>query len=402
VTGATVIDVVLAIVLLLYAVSGFRMGLLVGSFALLGFLAGGFIGMSLLPGLLELWPWAAAHETASRLLLIAGVIVLALVGQRLLVRLGDRLRSLVTIGPIRAVDAVLGAVASVLAVALLVWFVAGGLRGATSSSLARAIGGSRVLQTIDSLVPPQAGTLFADFREMLEREGFPRVFEGIGSEPITPAAPPASGIAAAAPVVKASGSVVQVSGVADACQRGQEGSGWVVSRERVVTNAHVVAGVEQVSVQATGMPRALRGRVVVFDPSRDLAVVAVPGLQLPVLPLGPDLARGDEAVVAGYPLSGPLRLDPARVRDEVVAVGSDIYGQPGVRREVYSLLTRVEPGNSGGPLLTAAGAVSGVIFAKSLDDDQTGYALTIDEARPVLTAAPGATTAVSTGACTAD
>lgn len=401
-TGATVLDVVLAIVLLLYAVSGFRMGFLVGSFSLVGFLAGGFLGMTVLPGLLALWPWAVNHEAWSRVLLIAGVVVLALVGQRLLVRLGARLRSYLTFGPVKAVDAVLGAAASVLAVALLVWFVAGGLRGATSSPLSRAIGGSRVLAAIDSLVPPQAGVLFADFREMLEQEGFPRVFGGLGSEPIAPAAPPASGIAAAAPVVQASASVVRISGVAEACQRGQEGSGWVVSRERVVTNAHVVAGVEQVSVQSSGMSRAMRGRVVLFDPERDLAVIAVPGLALAALPLGPNLTRGDEAVVAGYPLSGPLRLDPARVREEVVAVGSDIYGQPGVRREVYSLYTRVEPGNSGGPLITPAGAVSGVIFAKSVDDDQTGYALTLDEARPVLNAAPGASTAVSTGSCTAD
>ncbi len=401
-TGATALDVVLGVVLLLYAVSGFRMGLLVGAFSLVGFLAGGFVGLSLLPRLLEMWPWAAANEVPSRVLLVGGVFVLALVGQRLLVRVGARLRSRVTAPPARAVDAVLGAAASLLAVALLVWVVADGLRGATTTPLARAIGGSRVLQAIDSLVPSQAGNLFAGFREMLAREGFPRVFEGLGREPIAPAAPPSSGIAAAPAVVKASGSVVKVAGVAEACQRGQEGSGWVVSRERVVTNAHVVAGIEEPTVQASGSARTLRGRVVVFDPSRDLAVIAVPGLQAPALPLNGDLASGAEAAVAGFPLDGPLRVDPARVRDTVVAVGSDIYGRPGVRREIYSLYTRVEPGNSGGPLITSDGAVAGVVFAKSVDDDQTGYALTMDEARPVLAAAPGASTTVSTGACTTD
>ncbi len=401
-TWATALDVALGLVLLLYAVSGFRMGLLVGAFSLVGFLAGGFVGLTVLPRLLELWPWAVTNEFASRLLLVAGVFIFALVGQRLLVKVGSRLRSRVTAPPVRAVDAVLGAAASLLAVALLVWVVADGLRGATTTPpLARAIGGSRVLQAIDSLIPPQAGNLFAGFREMLAREGFPRVFEGLGREPIAPAAPPSSGIAAAPAVVKASASVVKVTGVAEACQRGQEGSGWVVARERVVTNAHVVAGIEQPTVQAEGS-RLLRGRVVIFDPSKDLAVIAVPGLQAPALPLNGDLARGAEAAVAGFPLDGPLRVDPARVRDTVNAVGSDIYGRPGVRREIYSLYTRVEPGNSGGPLITGDGAVVGVVFAKSVDDDQTGYALTMDEARPVLAAAAGAGAAVPTGACTTD
>jgi S1-C subfamily serine protease len=104
-------------------------------------------------------------------------------------------------------------------------------------------------------------------------------------------------------------------------------------------------------------------------------------------------------VVAGFPLDGPYRLDAARVRDIVDAQGSDIYGQPGTSREVYSLYAQVRPGNSGGPLLSADGRVVGVIFAKSLDDDKTGYALTANEVRPVLQAAASASTPVDTGAC---
>jgi S1-C subfamily serine protease len=199
--------------------------------------------------------------------------------------------------------------------------------------------------------------------------------------------------------VAAQASLVKVTGVAAACRRGQEGSGWVLAPGRVVTNAHVVAGIEDVTVRVRGTGPALHGSVVVFDPQRDLAVISVPGLNAPALPLGTDLARGAEAVVAGFPLDGPLRLDAARVRQVINATGQDIYGQPGVTREIYSLLTRVEPGNSGGPLLSSAGQVVGVVFAKSLDDDQTGYALTLAEAAPVLTAAAGAQGRVDTGAC---
>jgi S1-C subfamily serine protease len=140
--------------------------------------------------------------------------------------------------------------------------------------------------------------------------------------------------------------------------------------------------------------------VVLFDAQRDLAVLAVPGLTAAPLHLGGTLERGDQGVVAGFPLDGPLTLEPARVRSTLDAVGADIYGAPGVQREVYSLYAKVEPGNSGGPLLDPAGQVVGVVFAKSLDDDTTGYALTLAEARPVLTAAASANDAVPTGACT--
>jgi S1-C subfamily serine protease len=148
-----------------------------------------------------------------------------------------------------------------------------------------------------------------------------------------------------------------------------------------------------------GVGQEYPAQIVVFDPERDLAVLAVDGLPAEALPLADPLKINEEAVVAGFPLDGPYRLDPARVRRTLTATGSDIYGTPGVTREIYSLFARVEPGNSGGPLLTSTGEVVGVVFAKSLDDPSTGYALTLDEARPVLNAATEASQPVSTGGC---
>jgi len=138
---------------------------------------------------------------------------------------------------------------------------------------------------------------------------------------------------------------------------------------------------------------------VIFDPQRDIAVLAVPGLPAPALKTGADAGRGTSAVVAGFPEDGPYRLAPARVRTVIQARGNDIYDRPGITREVYSLYARVRPGNSGGPLLSTRGQVIGIVFATSLDDPNTGYALTMREAAPVLDRATSASTPVGTGGC---
>ena len=138
-----------------------------------------------------------------------------------------------------------------------------------------------------------------------------------------------------------------------------------------------------------------------FDPARDLAVLDVPGLEVRPLALGAERARGDDVVVAGFPLNGPYVLSPGRVRDVITAVGEDIYGSAEVTRQVYSVNADVRPGNSGGPVLGPDGTVVGVVFARSLDDASTGYALTLTEAAPVLQAAGTAADTVATGACAA-
>ncbi len=399
--GLTVLDYLLILLFVSYGVTGYRQGLVVSVLSLAGFLTGGAIAMWLLPLAIQNWSALEAVPLLRAVVLIAGVFILASTGQALAVALGSRLRSQLRIKPAQAFDAALGAIAVVLSAGVLVWFIAGALRGGAPAPIAKAIGESRVLRAIDTVVPPETSRLFAGFREVLDREGFPRVFDGLEAERIAPVAPPDPAVADTAGVRAAGASIIKITGVAADCNRGQEGSGWVVARERVVTNAHVVAGMDRATVRVRGTGRSYTGRVVIFDAKRDLAVLAVPGLPAQPLPQGPDLSRGDGGVVAGFPLDGPYRLDAARVREVVNARGSDIYGHPGTTREVYSLFAQVRPGNSGGPLLSTDGRVVGVIFAKSLDDDSTGYALTMDEAQPVLDAASSASSPVDTGACVA-
>jgi S1-C subfamily serine protease len=395
------LDLVLALVLVSYGVIGYRHGFVVSVMSLIGFVAGGALGMWLLPELLRHWDAIDNNVVSRTMVLILGVFMLAALGQAMAVGVGSRVRSGLTEKPERVADSALGAVATVLAVSVLVWFLAGAVRGGAQTQLAKAIGASRVVSTIDRFVPPQTAELFAGFQSVLDREGFPRVFDGVRAEPIAPIAPPDRKVAFGPGVARASDSIVKITGVASACNREQEGSGWVVSPERVVTNAHVVAGTTNEHVRIQGVGRTYDARVVVFDPKRDLAVLSVPGLPAPSSRQGPPLKRSGSAIVAGFPLNGPYRLDSARVRDVLTAAGSDIYGSPGAIREVYSLFARVQPGNSGGPLLSPSGDVVGVVFARSLDDDRTGYALTLDEARPVLDVADSSFSPVSTGDCVA-
>ncbi len=388
------LDVVLLLVLIVYAVSGLRQGLLVSALSLGGFLLGAVVGMKFLPDLVSGW----APGWRRTLVLVVGVLAVGWLGQVLGSLLGSQLRGVVRWRPARALDAALGAIASVVVVSLVVWFVAGAVRGGPLPALSREVASSTVVRVVDEVVPPRASELFTTFRQVVEAQDFPRVFIGTDPEPIASVAPPDPAVVEAA-AAAAAGSIVKVSGDAPACGRGREGTGFVVSPERVVTNAHVVAAVDEPSVQVTGRGDRLAADVVLFDPDRDLAVLAVPGLSAPPLAMGDQLGAEADAVVAGFPLDGPYSAVPARVREVLRAQGKDIYSVSTVVRQVYSLASRVEPGNSGGPLLDADGDVVGVVFARSLDDAGTGYAMTLGEVAPVIGAAAGSRGRVPTGAC---
>lgn len=392
-SGSLVVDLVIVVLLLSYLANGIRRGLLLGGTTLLGLLVGALIGILVIPRL-------AAGLEAGLLragVVLVGVLVLALLGQTLGAVVGAHFRSAVTSQPARVVDRALGGLAALVAAVVVLSVLLGALRGVPSPALSRAIGASTVAQAVDRVVPEAVNGLAGGLARTMAG-GFPRVFEGIGPEVILPVEPPnAEQVGAAAAL--AAPSTVKISGTARSCDRTQEGSGFVMAPERVVTNAHVVAGVSDPSVQVLGQGEEFPATVVVFDADRDLAVLAVPGLAAPPLAQGTELGRGDPAMVIGFPLGGPVTTSPARVRQVLDARGQDIYGNGGVTREVYSLYAHVRPGNSGGPVLDATGALVGVVFATSLDDPDTGYALTLDEAEPVLSAGVGASTAVDVGPC---
>lgn len=389
------LDLVLLVAAVSFAVSGYRQGFVVGVLGFAGFLAGGVLGLLLAPQLVR----TLTPGLGQSLLAVAIVLFAATVGQVTLGWVGSLLRGRITWQPARAVDNGLGAAVSVVAVLVISWFLASALRPGPLPSLSRAIGDSSVISSIDQVMPDRARTLFSSFRRVIDDSELPPVFSGLRPERIR-AVPPPDGTVAGTPAVRrASRSVVKVVGTAESCSRTLDGSGFVISRQHVLTNAHVVAGVDRPEVRMPDGGAGLDARVVLFDPRRDLAVLYVPDLQAAALPLDDSAGQGDSAVVAGFPGGGPFRLVAARVRNEISARGPDIYHRTQVTRDVFSLFADVEPGNSGGPLLSPEGDVYGVIFAKSLDDPNTGYALTVDEARSTIREGRTATSSVNTDSC---
>ncbi|MDN5790667.1 MAG: MarP family serine protease, partial [Micrococcales bacterium] len=374
-TGGRLLDLVIVLLLAAYAVSGYRQGFVSSVFSLVGFFGGALVGIWLLPAGLRNWPAVADDARLRIVVVVAGVVLLGWVGQVLGSLVGTAIRRGMGWRTLRRADHVLGAVAVTVAAALIIGFLGASLRTIGNPSVARATADSRVLQAIDRIVPDQSAQLFASFRGFLSQQGFPQVFGGLQPEPITPVSPPDPGTAGSGAITAIRPSVVKVTTRSDSCQRDQEGSGWVLRPGQVVTNAHVIAGSDAIRVESQG--QRLAGEIVVLDPGRDLAVINVPGLAAPALRLGTPLSRGAPAAVAGFPLDGPYRVVPARVRSILDARGLDIYGTDRVVREIYSLNTTIRPGNSGGPLVDAEGRVVGVVFAKSLEHERTGYALTL-------------------------
>jgi S1-C subfamily serine protease len=245
------------------------------------------------------------------------------------------------------------------------------------------------------LTPNPVKSAMAQLRSAVIGDGIPTLIEGIGQDQQVPV-PNASTDTPA--LNRAAGSVLKIAGTAFQCGQNQTGTGFVVSPGRVVTNAHVVAGVSQPVVEIPG-GGAMPGRVVYFDSKRDLAVLAVDGLPTAALPLSPDLPAGTAAAFAGYPHGGPYTSKPATVQGISTVLVPDIYGNNPVPDEVYKLAGDVQPGNSGGPLLTTNGAVAGVIFAKTTTDAAMGFAIPMIDLRPVAAEAPSLSSPVSSGQC---
>ncbi|MFT4211990.1 MAG: MarP family serine protease, partial [Microbacterium sp.] len=298
--------------------------------------------------------------------------------------------------PLRPLDRVLGGALSLVVAALSVSLVAQSVALAGIPGLSAAVSSSQVVRAIDALTPTPISSALAQLRQEVLADGLPTLGELIDLGPSTSTS---AAIDLDDPDLDAAAdAVARVSGTAYACGETLTGTGFVIADDRVITNAHVVAGISSPVVELPGKGAA-EGEVVYFDPIDDLAVIAVDTQDAPVLELADTLQAGDSAVIDGYPYGGPFTTSTAVVRSVGTANVPDIYDDSSSPREIYALAATVAPGNSGGPLLTADGDVAGLVFARADDGSQIGYAMTVAELEPVVAQAPAATAAVSTGDC---
>ncbi|MGW0839207.1 MarP family serine protease [Streptomyces sp. NPDC002787] len=387
-----VLDILLMLVILAYAASGYRRGLVAGCVSLAGFVGGAAIGVWVLPWMMEL---VEAGTPAATITAVLTVLVPGVIGHELAGRLALRLRREIDRSPLRVADGIGGAAANTVAVLIVAWVAASVLAASSSAVVTNSIRNSALLGAVQNTMPDTTPAWFSNATSALTEAGFPQVFNPFENEATAEVARPSGDSVTAAATSAAKRSTVKIEGVAGT--QGREGSGFVYATEHVMTNAHVVAGIDDPSVRVGGVGRAYEARVVLFDPDKDVAVLYVPGLQAPLLRFDDSAERGDAAVVAGYPEDGGLDLQAATVASRIDATGRNIYNTDAVTRDIYSIRSTVRPGNSGGPLLTTDGQVYGVVFARSTSDAETGYVLTVDEVAPDAERAATATAAVDTG-----
>lgn len=391
-----IVDWVLIGALIVFAIAGWRRGFVAGVLSFAGFLGGGLLGAFILPPILAN---TGLSDIARGFAVAGGVLVLALAGQLGASILGSMLRGSMTWQPARVVDNAAGAALNILALAVVTWIVASAIAYLPASSVSQQMTESKVLVALDSIVPPQVRNAFGSLRDLVSSTAVPRVFSGFAQITGPDVAEPDAAVDSL-PIAAARDSILRVSGSTPQCRASVTGSGFAFGPNRVLTNAHVVAGVPSPIVQVRLGDEGLPATVVYFDSQTDVAVLDVPGLDARPLQFSADPAQsGDSAVIAGFPEGGPFRAEPARVRTVVTARGDDIYGNAGVDREVYVVRGTVLPGNSGGPLLDLDGRVLGMVFGSDEQLASVGYALTAAQLEPAVQASADRTAAVDTGTC---
>ena len=386
------LDWLLIVLVLAYALSGYWQGFVTGAFATGGLLLGGLIGVWLAP--------IALGDAAPSLLVSLGalfiVILCASLGQALLQFAGARIRDRIKWQPIRALDAAGGAALSAAAVLLVAWALGVAVSGAGIDGISKMVRNSAVLSTVDRTLPSGADRALGAFNDVVGTSFFPTYLEPFAPERIINVGPGPRRLLHDPDVEAAARSVVKIRGT-NRCGRGVEGSGFVYHDGRVMTNAHVVAGVSHPEVLVDG--ESVAAEVVLYNPDIDVAVLAVDTAGAPAVPFDTGGKAREGVAILGYPQDGPYDVEVARIRAQQRLRSPNIYGDGTVIRQVFSLRGLVRPGNSGGPIVDSAGDVTGVVFAASVTDKSTGYALTASQVAHSATLGASSSRQVSTGDC---
>ncbi|OPX07634.1 acid resistance serine protease MarP [Mycobacterium sp. AT1] len=392
-TSSQWLDLAVLAIAFVAAISGWRSGALGSLLSFVGVILGAVAGVLLAPHVV-------GHVDGPRtklfvaLFLILGLVV---IGEIAGVVLGRAVRGAIRNGGLRTVDSVVGVALQLVAVLVAAWLLATPLTSSDQPDLAAAVRGSRVLSTVDQAAPAWLKRVPTRLSSLLDTSGLPDVLQPFGRTPIVNVDAPDAALASDPVVAATRPSVLKIRGVATSCQKVLEGSGFVVAPNRVMSNAHVVAGSESVTVESDG--KTYDATVVSYDPNADISILDVP--DLPAAPLQFDMQEaptGTDAVVMGYPGGGEFTATPGRIREIIQLNGPDIYHTNTVTREVYTIRGTVRQGNSGGPLIDKDGKVLGVVFGAAVDDADTGFVLTSHEVEKQM-AKVGNTQRVSTDTC---
>jgi S1-C subfamily serine protease len=396
------LDLILIALIAAFAVAGYRQGFIIGVLSLAGFVIGVTLGAVVAPSVSRALANTLSWQAFVAILVVFGMAVL---GMMVASGLGVAVRSRLTGRPATLVDSLGGAAVNVMAVLVVAWLIGTFVANAPFQTISSQVNNSAVLRTVDRIMPKDTLYLpvFPQLRRLLANGLYTQVFSAIGAQSGANVAAPDQGVLSSPSLSRVEPSVVKIQGTASSCSLRIEGSGFVISPQHVLTNAHVVAGVTVSggpTVYATN-GGSYRARVVLYDPARDIAVLDVPGLTAPPLQFAGPAADGASAIVAGYPLDHPLTVVAARIGRSELASGPNIYQTSFVNRQIYPIRAQIEPGNSGGPLLSPAGQVYGVVFAASTSFSDTGYALTAAEVASDAAIGGSETTPVSTQGCQA-
>lgn len=386
------LDLVLLGAIVLAVLGGYRLGFITRVVSWIGLAAGLALAVWLLPKFLD-----QLDSTNHGLVLVLSIgllLVGATLGQALGFVVGGRLTPRRRDGAFGVVDRVLGAIAGLAGVIIILWLVIP-VFVATPGWLATQTSNSWIARTVDNSLPPAPDAMQA-LRSVIGDGSFPDVFDALRPTPNLGTPPASTGLTLETAALVAR-SVVKIEG--PACNKLQDGSGFVVADGLIATNAHVVAG-ERSTTVIRDDGRRFEGSVVAFDPARDLAVVRVGGFDRPALPLATGASTsldGATGGVFGHPGGEPLRIAPFKVARVITATGRDIYGANRTERKVLELSAALRPGDSGSAVANAQGVVVGVAFAIARDVDNVAYALAPSELQAVLATVNAS--AVSTGSC---
>lgn len=391
-----IVDVLIAFSAFIAVTHGWRLGIIRGVFGLLGLFAGVWLALKTVPLAVD----AISVSTLWRIVSGIGLIAtIAMVGESVGFMLGGLIRRSLTWSPIRIIDSALGSAFRVTSLAVIIWLLTSSLAVLPDRGVLHQVRTSGIVSILDAYAPDAADRATATLRTAMQNARFPVVFADVTPQPQHTVAPADPNVISDVEVRSSYASVFKVEAEADSCLQRMAGSGFVFAPGRIMTNAHVVAGADRVSVWSMGDDIRRLARIVYFDPKLDVAVLAVEGITARPLEFGADAQMGMEAVVPGFTGGDPLSPDPARVSDTIIARGHDIYGVSRVDREILVIRSQVAAGDSGAPVVDLDGNVLGMVFAAGTDVLDTGYALTVPAIGKAAMAGRDATQAVPAGRC---